>query len=93
MAASRYLPAAQSVAQAFPGLLKEIGLVPWINRYVLTETPAGNVWLFVVMNDSISGIVSSYGAPEVLIHLSTQLHGHRILFSNSYGLRYAVLLT
>jgi hypothetical protein len=29
----------------------------------------------------------------VLSHLSASLHGHRVVFSNSYGLRYAVLLS
>jgi hypothetical protein len=93
MSANRYLPAAQSVAQAIPGILAGQGLDPLINRFVLTETARGDAWLFVVLDDSVSDLVASYAALGVLTRLSTALHGHRVLFSNSLGLRYAVLLS
>ncbi len=93
MSASRYLPAAQNVAQALPCILVEEGLDPLINRFVLTETEGGDAWLFVVMDDSVSESLESYAATSVLSHLSAALHGHQVLFSNSYGLRYAVLLS
>lgn len=92
MSAHRYLPAARNIAQSIPGLLVEQGLDPLISRFVLTETERGDAWLFVVMDDSILESLASYTAPGVLSHLSTALHGHPVLFSNSYGLRYAVLL-
>ena len=90
--ANRYLPAANNVAQAIPHILAGQGLDPLISRFVLTETERGNAWLFVVMDDSILESLESYAATSVLSHLSTALHGHVVRFSNSYGLRYAVLL-
>jgi hypothetical protein len=92
LSASRYLRAAQNIAQAIPGILVELGLDPLISRYVLTESDRGDAWLFVVMDDSVFELLESYTAPTVLSHLSALLHGHRVLFSNSYGLRYAILL-
>jgi hypothetical protein len=48
--------------------------------------------LFVVLDDSVLEFLASYASPRVLSHLSAALHEHRVLFSNSYGLRYAILL-
>jgi hypothetical protein len=93
LSATRYLPAAQNVAQAIPGILAEQGLDPLISRYVLTETERGEAWLFVVMDDSVFEFIDSYASTSVLSHLSAALHGHLVLFSNSYGLRYAVRLS
>ena len=92
MSAYRYLPAAQNVAQEFPTIFIEQGLDPLISRYVLTESEQGNAWLFVVMDDSISDKLESYASPNLLSFLSAALHGYPVLFSNSYGLRYAVLI-
>jgi hypothetical protein len=94
MTANRYLPAAQSVAQAIPCILADQGLDPLlISRFVLTETEGGNAWLFVVLDDSVMDLLSAYAAPSVLSRLSLALHGHTVKFCNSYGLRYAVLLS
>jgi hypothetical protein len=93
LSANRYLPAAQNIAQAIPGILTEQGLDPLISRFVLTETEQGDAWLFVVMDDSVLESLESYAATSVLNHLSAGLHGHLVLFSNSYGLRYAVHLS
>ena len=93
MSANFYLPDAQSVAQALPGLLVEQGLDPLINRFVLTETERGDAWLFVVMNDSVFESLDDYAAAGVVSHLSTALGGHLVVFSTSNGLRYAVLLS
>ena len=93
MSVHRYLPAAQNIAQAIPGILAEQGLEPFISRYVLTETARGDAWLFVVMDDSVLEFLESYSANSVISSLSKAFHGHPVLFSNSYGLRYAVLLS
>lgn len=93
MSANRYLPAAQNIAKAIPGILVEQGLNPLISRFVLTETKSGDAWLFVVMDDSILQILESYTSTKVLSNLSAALHGHLVVFSNSFGLRYAVLLS
>lgn len=93
MSAKRYLPAAQNAAQAFPRILVAKGLEPLISRFVLTETRSGDAWLFVVMDDIILASIDSYSSAGVLAHLSAALHGHLVLFSNSFGLRYAVLLS
>ncbi|MBN2549502.1 MAG: hypothetical protein JXB15_10115 [Anaerolineales bacterium] len=93
MSAHRYLPAARYVAQAFPGILAERGLRPFISRFVLTETQQGDAWLFVVLEVSPEQPLEDYAAPEVLDYLSTALHGLPVVISNSYGMRYAVLLS
>ena len=93
MSANRYLPAAQTVARAFPDIFTKMGLDPLISRYVLTESERGNAWLFVVMDDSILESLTSYAATSVLSHLSSAFHGHLVLFSNSFGLRYAIQLS
>jgi hypothetical protein len=93
MSASHYLPAAQYVAQAIPGILAERGLKPFISRFVLTETEQGHTWLFVVLEVSPQQPLEDYAAPEVLDYLSTALHGLPVVISSSYGLRYAVLLS
>jgi hypothetical protein len=90
MSVNRYLPAARYVAQSFPGLLAERGLRPFISRFVLTETERGNVWLFVVLE--VSNYPEDYAGNDVLNYLSTSLHGLPVVISESYGLRYAVLL-
>jgi hypothetical protein len=93
LSANRYLSAAENVAQALPCILVEEGLDPLISRFVLTETEGGDAWLFVVLDDSVSEFLESYAAPNVLSHLSAALQGHQVMFSNSYGLRYAVRLS
>ena len=92
MSVNRYLPAAFNVAQAFTGILAQRGLKPFISRFVLTETQQGNAWLFVVLEVSPLEHLEDYAAPDVLRYLSTALQGLPVLVSDSYGLRYAVLL-
>ena len=93
MSANRYLPAAHHVAQAIPGILAECGLKPFISRFVLTETQQGHAWLFVVLEVSPLQPLEVYAAADVLDYLSTALNGLPVVFSNSYGMRYAVLLS
>jgi len=93
MSVNRYLPAAQFIAEAFPGILADLGLNPLISRFVLTESERGDAWLFVVMDGSVIETLDSYALPSVLSRLSAVLQGHVVLFSNSYGLRYAILLS
>ena len=92
MSVNRYLPAAHYVAQAIPGILAQRGLKPFISRFVLTETEQGNAWLFAVLEVSDLNHPEDYAAPELLQYLSTALHGLPVVISESYGLRYAVLL-
>jgi hypothetical protein len=93
MSANRYLPAARYVARAIPGLLAQRGLKPFISRFVLTETLYGDAWLFIVLEVSPLQPLEDYAAPEVLDYLSTALNGLPVVISNSYGMRYAVLLS
>ena len=92
MRANRYLPAARYVAQAFPGILAQRGLKPFISRFVLTETHQGHAWLFVVLEVNLLQPLEEYAASGMLDYLSTALHGLPVVVSDSYGLRYAVLL-
>ena len=89
---NRYLAAAQYVARTIPGLLAQCGLNPFISRFVLTETEQGHAWLFVVLEVSPLEPLEDYAASDVLDYLSTALHGLPVVVSDSYGLRYAVLL-
>ena len=93
MSASRYLPAANYVAQAIPGILAQRGLNPVISRFVLTETQQGDAWLFVVLEASPLSNLEDYTDPDVLHYLSTALSGLPVVFSDTDGLRYAVLLS
>jgi hypothetical protein len=93
LSANRYLPAAQNIAEAIPGILIEQGLDPLISRFVLTETEQGEAWLFVVLDDSVSESLASYASTSVLNQLSAGLQGHLVMFSNSFGLRYAIHLS
>jgi hypothetical protein len=93
MSIHRYLPAAHNLARLFPNLLAEKGLNPPINRFILTESANGDAWFFVVLNESAVEFPVSFGDSGVLSHLSTALRGRRVMFSNSYGLCYAVLLS
>lgn len=93
MSVNRYLPAAHYVAQAVPDILAQRGLKPFISRFVLTETQHGNAWLFIVLEVSALNHPEDYSASEVLHYLSTALHGLPVVISDSYGLRYAVLLS
>jgi hypothetical protein len=92
MSVNRYLSAARYVAWAMPGLLAQRGLNPFISRFVLTETEQGNAWLFVVLEVSRLQPVEDYAASDLMDYLSTALHGLPVVISDSYGLRYAVLL-
>jgi len=93
MSAKRYLAAARHVARAFPGILAQRGLSPFISRLVLTETAQGHAWLFVVLDVSPLQPSEDYVAQEVLDDLSAALNGLPVVVSYSYaGLRYAVLI-
>jgi hypothetical protein len=94
MSANRYLPAARSVAWAIPEILAQCGLKPHISRFVLTETGQGAAWLFIILAVSPRDrLEKTYAAANVLYHLFTALRGHPVVFSNSEGFRYAVLLS
>jgi hypothetical protein len=93
MSVNRYLPAARYVARTIPGILAQLGLKPFISRFILTETERGAAWLFVVLEVSPLNYLEEFAASDVLHYLSTALHGLPIVISNSYGLRYAVLLS
>jgi hypothetical protein len=92
MSANRYLSAAHYVAQTIPSILAQLGLKPLISRIVLTETERGDAWLFVVLEVDHLQSQEDYASSEVLNYLSTALHGLPVVFTNAYGLRYAVLL-
>ena len=92
MSVNRYLPAAIYVARAIPGILAQRGLNPFISRFVLTETQQGNAWLFVVLEVGPLKHPEDYAATDVLDYLSAALHELPVVISDSYGLRYAVLL-
>jgi len=92
MSANRYLPAAHQVAQTIPRILAQLGLSPFISRFVLTETEQGHAWLFVVLEVGPQQHPEDYAAPNTLRYLSIALNGIPVVLSESYGLRYAVLL-
>jgi hypothetical protein len=93
LSAYRYLPLAQNATLIIPAVLAEHSLEPRIERFVLTETEEGAVWLFVVLNHHIEKLADSYAANSVLADLSSALHGRLVFFSKFNGLRFAVLLS
>jgi hypothetical protein len=93
MSANRYLSAAHYVAQTIPGILAQLGLTPSISRVVLTETERGDAWLFVVLEVDHLQHQEDYASSEVLNYLSTAFHGLPVVFTSTYGFRYAVLLS
>ena len=93
MSTVRYLAAAQTVAQIITQVLVERKLDPLLIRFVLTETPCGNAWLFAVLDAQRLPRMEIYITEDLLHHLSTALHGKAVLVSNNSGLRYAVLLS
>ena len=92
MNVNRYLPAARYVAQAIPGILAQRGLKPFISRYVLSETQQGNAWLFVVLEVDPLNHLEDYATSDLLDYISKSLNGLPVVISNSYGMRYGVLL-
>jgi hypothetical protein len=92
MSADRYLPAARYVAWAISGILVERGLKPLISRVVLTETQQGDAWLFAVLEVSASDHPEEYTAPDLVQALTAALQGLPLVVSETYGMRYAVLL-
>ena len=93
MSVYRYLSAARLVAQKIPDILAQSKLKTFISRFVLTETQQGNVWLFVVMEVPPQNRPEDYAAADMLRYISTALNGLPVMISDSYGLRYAVLLS
>lgn len=93
MSVKRYLPAAVNIAQGFADILVKQGLDPCICCYFLTETERGDVWLFVTMQENSLDHLESYISSGVLSHLSEAFHGHLVTYSQTDGLRYAVLLS
>jgi hypothetical protein len=83
---------ANAAAQAIPDILAQRGLKPFISRFDLTEIQQGNVWLFVVLEVSPVNYPEDYAASEVCNDISRALYGLPVVISESYGLRYAVLL-
>lgn len=93
MDTARYLPRAQRVAAAIPGILKNRNLEPAISRYVLTGSDRDGAWLFAVLDDARISRIERYTASETIHQISTALGGLPVVVSNTTGLRYAVLLS
>lgn len=88
----RYQLQAQAIANRLPKVLVQRGLDAPFSEFLLT-TVQGVVLLFAILDVTHLHRLEAYTAPELLHHLSTDLHGLPVLLSNSSGLRYAIPLS
>lgn len=93
MSTHRFLSQAQIVAKMIPAVLQQRGLEPALRKFVLTETPAGEAWLFAVLDETRLARMEAYTSTDLVHQLSTTLRGKPVILSNNTGLRYAVLLS
>lgn len=93
MVVDRYLEKAELVARVVDAVLaSRAGTDPgMIERWVLTRTTSGSVWLFAVLNDRQLPKFEPY--QQAAHHLSSSLRGMPVLVGNHTGLRYAFLLS
>ncbi len=88
----RYQLQAQAIASRLPKVLQQRGLAAPFSEFLLTSAE-GVVLLFAVLDVHKIQRLEAYLAPELLHHLSTDLHGRPVMLSNSSGLRYVIPLS
>jgi hypothetical protein len=88
-----YAVAADEIARRIPGILEGRGVEPAFSEWMLTQSPAGLVWLFGVLDVSRIERLEPYVTDAILHHLSTAIGGRPVYLSNHSGLRYAVLMS
>jgi hypothetical protein len=90
---AKYLEKAELVARVVDSVLAaRPGTDPaLIERWVLTRTESGSVWLFAVLDDRRLPRFEPYAS--AVHHLSSSLRGMPVLLGNHTGLRYAILLS
>jgi hypothetical protein len=88
-----YLSKAENVARIVEAVLaSRSGTDPaLIQRWVITRTESGAVWLFAVLDDQRLPKFEPYAAAAH--HLSSSLRGMPVLLGNHTGLRYGILLS
>lgn len=88
-----YLERAELVARIVDAVLtSRPGTDPaLIERWVLTRTESGSVWLFAVLNDRHLPKFEPY--QTAVHHLSSSLRGMPVVMGNHTGLRYGFLLS
>jgi hypothetical protein len=90
---ARFLPEARTVASRIVTALKDCNRTPSFREFILAER-LGHVILFAVLDELKLGAPVSGYADETVIHqISTLTGGRRVVFSNSNGARYAILLS
>ena len=87
-----YQVEAQIVARRLPQVMQLRGLDAPFAEFLLTSTQ-GMVLLFAILDLPKVKRLEVYTTPELLHHLSTDLHGLPVYLSNSNGLRYAIPLS
>ena len=88
----RYLPQAAYVAGKMVLALRQRGLPPVFEKFILTETGQA-VWLIGVLDTRRIGKIDPYGSRDTLHQISTLASGLPTIWSNTTGVRYAVLLS
>ncbi len=88
----RYQLQAQVIANRLPVVLQQRGLAAPFSEFMLTSVQ-GVVLLFAILDVHQIQRLEAYISPELLHHLSTDLHGRPVYLSNSSGLRYAIPLS
>ncbi|MBN1810591.1 MAG: hypothetical protein JXA14_02005, partial [Anaerolineae bacterium] len=83
---------AELIAQRIPAVMRQRGLLPAFDDWLLTAD-RGMIWLFGVLDLQRIQRLEDYQSAGLLHHLSTDIQGKPIYLSNSDGLRYAILLS
>jgi hypothetical protein len=88
-----YLVKAENVARIVEAVLaSRSGTDPaLIQRWVMTRTQSGSVWLFAVLDDRRLPKFEPYAAAAH--HLSSSLRGMPVFLGNHTGLRYGILIS
>lgn len=90
----QYVQRAEAIGRMVPLVLKQRGLDSMaITHGMLTQTAAGDAWLFLVLDVTRLTRLEAYTSPDLVHQLRTVLRGLPVVISNSTGLRYAVLLS
>ncbi|MFQ5615106.1 MAG: hypothetical protein ACE5GO_01400 [Anaerolineales bacterium] len=89
---NRFHAEAYAVAGKMVLALRQRNLSPVFQKFILTETQQNAIWLIGVLDQNRIGKIDPYGSESTLHQISTLVGGKPTIWSNTSGVRYAVLL-
>ncbi len=92
LASHRHFAEATYVAGKMTLALRQRNLPAVFERFILTETQQRLIWLIGVLDKDRIGKIDPYAAEATLHQISTLVGGKPTVWSNTTGVRYAVLL-